>query len=168
MAQIAPVQKGYVTLPGPGYPISLAAIAELTDRYCRLDRPLSSLSDSLGEFFQIRDDYKNLSSEYTGQKGFCEDLDECKFSFPLIHALNTQPKNVQLRGILQQSRSSGGLDIPHKETVLQHLRDAGSLEYTEKKLQELMERITDGIMDIEKASGVSNWMVRLLIHRLKV
>ncbi|KAL3432335.1 isoprenoid synthase domain-containing protein [Aspergillus tetrazonus] len=145
MAQIAPVQRGY----------------------CRLDRRLSSLSDTLGEFFQIRDDYKNLSSEYTGQKGFCEDLDECKFSFPLIHALNTQPKNVQLRGILQQSRSSGGLDIPLKETVLQHLRDAGSLEYTEKKMQELLERITDGTVDIEKASGVSNWMVRLLIHRLK-
>ncbi|KAL4758128.1 isoprenoid synthase domain-containing protein [Aspergillus foveolatus] len=142
MAQIAPVQRG-------------------------LERRLSSLSDTLGEFFQIRDDYKNLSSEYTGQKGFCEDLDECKFSFPLIHALNTQPKNVQLRGILQQSRSSGGLDIPLKETVLQHLRDAGSLEYTEKKMQELMERITDGIVDIEKASGVSNWVVRLLIHRLK-
>ncbi|KAL4746901.1 hypothetical protein BDW72DRAFT_206953 [Aspergillus terricola var. indicus] len=142
MAQIAPVQRG-------------------------LDGQLSTLSNTLGEFFQIRDDYKNLSSEYTGQKGFCEDLDECKFSFPLIHA-HTQPKNVQLRGILQQSRSSGGLDIPHKETVLQQLRDAGSLEYTEKKMGELMERITDGIVDIERASGVSNWMVKLLIHRLKV
>ncbi|KAL4771843.1 isoprenoid synthase domain-containing protein [Aspergillus nidulans var. acristatus] len=121
MAQIAPVQR-------------------------ELDRQLSTLSDTLGEFFQIRDDYRNLSSEYTGQKGFCEDLDECKFSFPLIHALNTQPKN---------------------ETVLQQLWDAGSLEYTEKKMQVLMERITHEIVDIERASGMSNWMVRLLIHRLK-
>jgi geranylgeranyl pyrophosphate synthase len=156
------------TLPDPGYPSFIAVRVELTDRYCRLDRQLSTLSDTLGEFFQIRDDYKNLSSEYTGQKGFCEDLDECKFSFPLIHALNTQPKNVQLRGILQQSRSSGGLDNPLKETVLQQLRDAGSLEYTEKKMQVLMERITHEIVDIERASGMSNWMVRLLIHRLKV
>ncbi|KAL5041044.1 hypothetical protein BDW71DRAFT_212499 [Aspergillus fruticulosus] len=143
MVQIAPVQKG-------------------------LDERLSCLSDTLGEFFQIRDDYKNLSSEYTGQKGFCEDLDECKFSYPLIHALRTQPKNVQLRGILQQSRSAGGLDVPLKETVLQHLRNAGSLEHTEKKMSELMESITDGIVEIEHRSGVCNWVVRLLIHRLKV
>ncbi|RDW83563.1 bifunctional terpene synthase/polyprenyl synthetase family protein [Aspergillus mulundensis] len=143
MGQVAPVQKG-------------------------LDTQLSTLSNTLGEFFQIRDDYKNLSDEYTGQKGFCEDLDECKFSYPLIHALRTQPKNVQLRGILQQSRSAGGLDVPMKETVLSHLRDAGSLVYTEKKMRDLMERITDGVVEIENKSGVSNWVVRLLIHRLKV
>ncbi|KAL4994894.1 isoprenoid synthase domain-containing protein [Aspergillus recurvatus] len=143
MVQIAPVQKG-------------------------LDEQLPSLSDTLGEFFQIRDDYKNLCSEYTGQKGFCEDLDECKFSFPLIHALRTQPKNVQLRGILQQSRSAGGLDVPLKEMVLQHLRNAGTLEYTEKKMRELMERISDGILEIERGSGVCNWVVRLLIHRLRI
>ncbi|KAL6230730.1 hypothetical protein BDW75DRAFT_234182 [Aspergillus navahoensis] len=133
-----------------------------------LDEQLSSLSDNLGEFFQIRDDYKNLSSEYTGQKGFCEDLDEGKFSYPLIHALRTQPKNVQLRGILQQSRSAGGLDVPLKEMVLQHLRNAGSLEYTEKKMDELMKRITDGVQEIERGSGVCNWVMRLLIHRLKI
>ncbi|KAL4899449.1 hypothetical protein BDW74DRAFT_171497 [Aspergillus multicolor] len=143
MAQVAPVQKG-------------------------LDGHLSTLSDTLGEFFQIRDDYKNLSDEYTGQKGFCEDLDECKFSFPLIHALRTQPKNVQLRGILQQSRNAGGLDVPMKETVLSHLREAGSFEYTEKKMKDLMEKIADSVVEIENKSGVSNWVVRLLIHRLKV
>ncbi|KAL4816983.1 isoprenoid synthase domain-containing protein [Aspergillus spinulosporus] len=110
----------------------------------RLDRQLSNLGDTLGEFFQIRDDYKNLSSEYTGQKGFCEDLGECKFSLPLIHALNTQPKNVQLRGILQQSRSSGGL------------------------ISRSRRQTTNGIVDTEWASGVSNWMLRLLIHQLKV
>ncbi|KAI9376024.1 isoprenoid synthase domain-containing protein [Aspergillus egyptiacus] len=128
---------------------------------------LSSLSCILGEFFQIRDDYKNLTEEYTGQKGFCEDLDEGKFSFPLIHALTSQPKNVQLRGILQQSRSAGGLDVPLKEKVLAHLRHAGSIEYTEAKMRELMEQITDVVVRLEGESGCPNWVVRLLIHRLK-
>ncbi|KAL4801265.1 isoprenoid synthase domain-containing protein [Aspergillus unguis] len=131
-----------------------------------LETQLLSLSDILGEYFQIRDDYKNLSEEYTGQKGFCEDLDECKFSYPLIHALTTQPKNVQLRGILQQSRSSG-LNVPLKEHVLQQLRQAGSLEYTERKLGELMERMSDAVVSLEQEAKSPNWVVRLLIHRLR-
>ncbi|KAL3457458.1 isoprenoid synthase domain-containing protein [Aspergillus heterothallicus] len=135
-----------------------------------LDPLLSSLSNTLGEFFQIRDDYKNLTEEYTGQKGFCEDLDEGKFSYPLIHALTTQPKNVQLRGLLQQSRQSpdGGLDVPMKEAVLEHLRQAGSMRHTEAKMGELMEGITDRVVALESESGCSNWVVRLLIQRLRV
>ncbi|KAL4961087.1 bifunctional terpene synthase/polyprenyl synthetase family protein [Aspergillus stella-maris] len=133
-----------------------------------LESQLASLGDVLGEFFQVRDDYKNLTEEYTGQKGFCEDLDECKFSYPLIHALTSQPKNVQLRGILQQSRSAGGLDVPLKETVLSHLRQAGSIQYTETKMGELMEKITDSVVSLEGETGSPNWVVRLLIHRLKV
>ncbi|KAL4938163.1 hypothetical protein BDV06DRAFT_215327 [Aspergillus oleicola] len=132
-----------------------------------LEAQLVSLSAVLGEFFQIRDDYKNLTEEYTGQKGFCEDLDECKFSYPLIHALTSQPKNVQLRGILQQSRSAGGLDVPLKETVLSHIRRAGSMQYTEAKLGELMDKITDSVVSLEGETGSPNWVVRLLIHRLK-
>ncbi|KAL4790372.1 isoprenoid synthase domain-containing protein [Aspergillus venezuelensis] len=134
----------------------------------RLETQLASLSDVLGEFFQVRDDYKNLTEEYTGQKGFCEDLDECKFSYPLIHALTSQPKNVQLRGILQQSRSAGGLDVPLKKTVLSHLRQAGSIQYTEAKMGELMEKIVDSVVSLEGETGSPNWVVRLLIHRLKV
>ncbi|KAL5337411.1 class I glutamine amidotransferase-like protein [Aspergillus crustosus] len=128
---------------------------------------LTTLSNTLNTFFQIRDDYKNLTSEYTPQKGFCEDLDECKFSHPLIHALSTQPKNMtmQLRGILQQSRSSGagGLDVALKEVVLGHLRMAGSLGYTLTKMGELM--VGGGRLETEM--GGVNWVVRLLIHRLK-
>ncbi|KAL2847042.1 isoprenoid synthase domain-containing protein [Aspergillus pseudodeflectus] len=134
-----------------------------------LDGLLSSLSGVLGEFFQIRDDYKNLTEEYTGQKGFCEDLDEGKFSFPLIHALHTQPKNMQLRGILQASRTAGGggLDGPMKEAVLEHLQQAGSMRYTEAKMQELMEIITDSVVALEGETGTANWVVRLLVQRLK-
>ncbi|KAL3474415.1 isoprenoid synthase domain-containing protein [Aspergillus californicus] len=143
-------------------------MAQITPVQSReLDPLLASLSDVLGQYFQVRDDYKNLTEDYTGQKGFCEDLDEGKFSFPLIHTLTSQPKNVQLRGILQQSKSSGGLDIPLKENVLQHLRQAGSIEYTEEKMRGLMEKITDSVVSLETESGCTNWVVRLLIHRLK-
>jgi geranylgeranyl pyrophosphate synthase len=46
----------------------------------------------LGRFFQIRDDYMNLqSTEYGNQKGFCKDLDEGKYSYPVVHLLAHKP-----------------------------------------------------------------------------
>ncbi|RLL95672.1 hypothetical protein CFD26_101005 [Aspergillus turcosus] len=128
---------------------------------------LESLASQLGEHFDIRDDYKNLTEEYTGQKGFCEDLDEGKFSFPLIHALSSRPKTLQLRGILQRSRIAGGLDISLKQCVLDHIHQAGSMEYTEKTLSVLMDRINDSLQLLERQSGSPNWILRLLLHRLK-
>lgn len=56
----------------------------------------ASFYDS-GLYFQIRDDYCNLSlKEYSENKSFCEDLTEGKFSFPMIHAIQTQNNNNQV------------------------------------------------------------------------
>jgi len=53
--------------------------------------------------FQIRDDYQNLqSTEYGENKGFCEDLTEGKFSFPLIHGIRSEME-VGKREILSES-----------------------------------------------------------------
>lgn len=47
------------------------------------------LVNLIGLLFQIRDDYMNLrSGDYASNKGYCEDLTEGKFSFPVIHALS--------------------------------------------------------------------------------
>jgi hypothetical protein len=58
----------------------------------------------LGQFFQIRDDYMNLqSTEYGNQKGLCEDLDEGKYSYPIVHLLAHKPEyETQITGIFQQ------------------------------------------------------------------
>lgn len=46
------------------------------------------LINLIGLQYQIRDDYMNLrSGDYTQNKGYCDDLSEGKFSFPLIHAI---------------------------------------------------------------------------------
>ena len=67
-------------------------------------KKLSANSDShppismfLGLYFQIRDDYCNLSlKEYSENKSFCEDLTEGKFSFPIIHAIQSQSQDKQV------------------------------------------------------------------------
>lgn len=54
----------------------------------------------IGILFQIRDDYQNLQdTQYTNNKGLCEDITEGKFSFPIIHAILARPDDRQLISI---------------------------------------------------------------------
>ncbi|KAJ6104679.1 isoprenoid synthase domain-containing protein [Penicillium sp. IBT 18751x] len=129
----------------------------------------SDFMSLLGKYFQVRDDYMNLmDNEYTSEKGFCEDLDEGKFSFPLIHAWNSEPPDLILRGILQERKLSGSLSVPHKKIVLDRLRRAGSMDHTLKTLERLKSEIYGAQSRIEKQAGSENWVMRLLIHRLMV
>ncbi|KAL7651519.1 hypothetical protein ACMYSQ_011229 [Aspergillus niger] len=130
--------------------------------------PLEPLVDLMGEYFQIRDDYKNLTEEYTGQKGFCEDLDEGKFSFPLIYAHKFLPETSDIRNILKEGRRSGGLGITQKQHVLGWLHESGSMTYTKRTLRGLISEIRHQIDQVEKESGCPNWVLKLLVHRLEV
>ncbi|KAK4101104.1 terpenoid synthase [Parathielavia hyrcaniae] len=107
-----------------------------------------------GRLFQIRDDYMNLTSaDYTKQKGYCEDLDEGKYSLPLIHALG-QCDNVNapkmganetsvLRNLLSQRHVAGRMSLAQKKLFLEHLTARGSLEYTRQALNELQAELRD-------------------------
>lgn len=90
---------------------------------CKED--FSTLAGILGLYFQIRDDYSNLCSQevrhsihlmakinftlkifnffffkYSDNKSYCEDLTEGKFSFPIIHAIQSHPEDRQVMSIL--------------------------------------------------------------------
>ena len=55
------------------------------------------LVNLIGILFQIRDDYQNLQdTQYTNNKGLCEDITEGKFSFPIVHAILSRPDDRQL------------------------------------------------------------------------
>lgn len=95
---------------------------------------LKPLLDTLGLFFQIRDDYANLSSkEYSENKSFCEDLTEGKFSFPTIHAIWSRPESTQVQNILRQRTEN--MDV--KKYCVDYLEKVGSFAYTRKTLREL-------------------------------
>ncbi len=62
-----------------------------------INKMLNFIEIILGLYFQIRDDYCNLSlKEYSENKSFCEDLTEGKFSFPIIHAIQSQSQDKQV------------------------------------------------------------------------
>lgn len=95
---------------------------------------LKPLLDTLGLFFQIRDDYANLSAhEYSENKSFCEDLTEGKFSFPAIHAIWSHPESTQVQNILRQRTENADI----KRYCVDYLEKVGSFAYTRQTLRDL-------------------------------
>ncbi|KID83934.1 Polyprenyl synthetase-related protein [Metarhizium guizhouense ARSEF 977] len=132
---------------------------------------LGGLVTLLGRHFGIRDDYQNLcSSDYADQKGFCEDLDEGKFSLPMIHALQCLPESQRmiLHNLLAQRKVNGGSSIEHKQLILQLMRRSGSLEYTLAALRLLQSEINKEVKSIEQESGIQNSDLKVLLSKLYV
>lgn len=118
------------------------------------------LVNVIGLIFQIRDDYMNLqSSQYAKNKGFCEDLTEGKFSFPIIHAIRKDPSNRQLLGILKQKSD----DVDVKNYAVAYMRKMGSFEYTEGVLRGLAEQADEMMKSYE-----DNPMLRAILEKLAI
>ena len=104
----------------------------------------------IGLLFQIRDDYMNLSStEYTDNKGLCEDLTEGKFSFPIIHSIRTNPQNRQLINILKQKTT----DDVVKRYAVKYMEGTGSFDYCRQILRDLHEKALAMIEVIDEGHG---------------
>lgn len=70
--------------------------------------------------------------------------------------------------MLQERKVAGSLSVPHKKTILDRLRHAGSMDYTMKSLKRLESDVYNDLDRLEKQNGCENWVMRLLIHRLMV
>ncbi|WWD15635.1 hypothetical protein CI109_100057 [Kwoniella shandongensis] len=94
-------------------------------------------------WFQIRDDYMNLqSTEYEANKGFCEDLTEGKFSFPVVHGIRANSKNRQILNVLQKKTTSVSLKIHTVEYLRDHTR---TFVYIRHVLVQLQDQIVEEI-----------------------
>lgn len=135
---------------------------------------LDYLTLLIGRFFQIRDDYMNLqSAEYCEQKGFCEDLDEGKYSFPIVHLLGRKPEyRGYITGVFRQLPLGVGqearLSREMKQSILEILESEGSLAATLQLLKELEGAIEFEITRMETILGKKNATMRLVIATLSV
>lgn len=99
----------------------------------------------IGIHFQVRDDYMNLQSQqYADNKGFCEDLTEGKFSFPIIHSIRADPSNRQLLNILKKRSNS----IELKQYALQLLERTNTFEYCREFLRKIEAEARQEIRDL--------------------
>ena len=129
----------------------------------------------LGRFYQVRDDYQNLQDDtYSEQKGFCEDLDEGKISYPVIACCNTDPaaKDIIL-GIFREKRDPSVNPLPKSTKIfmLQIIDRSGAFESTWNMLQTLGKDTWDALLALEEATGKASpglqQMIKMLINTVQ-
>lgn len=109
--------------------------------------------DLLGLIFQITDDYKNLSNtDYIQQKGYCEDLTEGKFSFPVVHSIRAEPTNQELLHILKQKPTDNQI----KRHAVECMERTGSFMYTRRRVDALLARAKLLATDLDIRCGSTN------------
>ncbi|EQK98583.1 Polyprenyl synthetase-related protein [Ophiocordyceps sinensis CO18] len=117
------------------------------------------LVNLVGLIFQIRDDYMNLSSsEYTDNKGMCEDLTEGKFSFPIIHCIRSDSSNLRLVNILRQKTT----DLQVKRYAVSHMESTGSFAYTRRVLATLIDRARKLALELDAGQNRAHGILRIL------
>ncbi|KAL4925666.1 bifunctional terpene synthase/polyprenyl synthetase family protein [Aspergillus undulatus] len=133
------------------------------------DLDMRHFMNKLARCFQIRDDYQNLvSQEYTSQRGFCQDLDEGKPSFPFIRACHDLQDSTVLTEWLKMPRNGAGASIEAKRYILSQIRGSGSLEYTRELLSHLRQDLEDMLREMEYVTGHKNWILRNMILQMQV
>lgn len=106
--------------------------------------------------------------QYTDQKGFCEDLDEGKYSLPLIHALETHPGNLLLRNILSTRRVHEKLTYKQKVFALEEIKASNSLDWTKFVLADLHSQVVAEIDNLERVFNKENFEIRTLLNLLRI
>ncbi|KAG9189849.1 hypothetical protein G6011_06717 [Alternaria panax] len=126
-----------------------------------------------GRFFQIRDDYMNFQ-DYTAQKGLCEDLDEGKFSYPVVYCLENFPEyRGHFLGVFRQRPTVATVDAhPLSRESKQHLtaclKKSGAFEKTMACLTDMERDLEVEIDRLEQQTGEANPMLRLCLAKLSV
>jgi len=98
------------------------------------------------------------STEYGNQKGFCEDSDERKYFYPIVHLLAHKPEyETQITGISDRGRlDSTTHHAFHRKLrihILQLLNESGTFSATLDFLKRLETEIEDEIEKLESLAG---------------
>ncbi|CAG8893094.1 unnamed protein product [Penicillium egyptiacum] len=166
---IVPSKEDHLRMIDGSYLFRIAARLLQSESKANRNLNVSKFMTELGRFFQVRDDYQNLTSaEYTNCKGFCEDLDEGKLSFPIIHALRETDPEPEIQAILEQRKRTNHLTYELKRLILDRLRENGSLDHTFRMLQDMYVAVWRELERLEVATGQKNWMLRMMLQRLKL
>lgn len=85
---------------------------------------------------------------------------------PVIHAL--QQLDPVLEGLLQQRKQYGGMTVEMKYLAMDHLRERGSLMYTEKVLRCLEKALASHLASLDVAVGISNSGLAKILLKLQL
>lgn len=117
--------------------------ALLLELFSPTNKDVKTFLRTIALYFQINDDLENLTNQvYFDSKGFCEDLSEGKFGFPIIHAINTHPKEGEIILDILRQRT---YDVELKKYCLSLIEKCGSFEYTRIKLRGLKKTLFEEV-----------------------
>lgn len=127
---------------------------------------LNMLMSLLGRLYQLRDDYEDIAQDNVAEY---DDIDEGSFTLPLIHTLQAEEEagGVELASILKSARR-GRVSADTKRLIREKLEQAGSLDFTRATTVALYSETKDELMRVEEATGVKNWILKLLIFQLRI
>ena len=101
----------------------------------------------------------------SAQKGYCEDLTEGKFSFPVSHAMwINDPRKDEILRILKTKAT----DDDVKGYVVQCLTESGSLEYTRQTVEGLYKRALSLLDGIPQRNAAIEALIEKMIGGLKM
>jgi ophiobolin F synthase len=132
---------------------------------------IDKLMSLFGRYYQVRDDYNDVvTAQDKGTAAKYYDLDQGTFTLPIIHALTIQRENgnTELFGILQTRNETRTMSADNKSLFMMRLRELGSLEYTKSVLDKLHKELMDELRVVEEKMGIKNWILRLMLHHLRV
>ncbi|RHZ52930.1 hypothetical protein CDV55_103852 [Aspergillus turcosus] len=132
------------------------------------DLDMRRFMNQLARYFQILDDYQNLVSQYTSQRGFCQDLDEGKPSFLFIRACHDLEDSTVLTEWLNILYSRARSPVEAKRYILARIEESGSLEDTRDLLALLLQALEGMLRDMESVTGHENWILRSMMVQLQV
>lgn len=98
------------------------------------------------------------------QKGYCEDLTEGKFSFPVSHAMwINSPQKGEILRVLKSKTT----DDQVKAYVVKCLDESGSFEYTIQTVQRLYERARSLLSAIPQHNPAMEALVEKLVDSIR-
>jgi ophiobolin F synthase len=135
-----------------------------------IQEAFKQFSSLIGRFFQVRDDYMDITSvDYANKKGFCQDLDERKFSYMMVYTWKRNPEiRDQIQGLFK-SMEQGQVDVfKTKKFIVSLLERSGSLAATKAMLLQWQEKIAQQINILEGLFLQANPALHLLLETLKI
>jgi geranylgeranyl pyrophosphate synthase len=112
--------------------------------------------------------------DYTSQKGLCEDLDEGKFSYPVVYCLENFPEyRGHFLGVFRQrptvaTVNASPLSKESKLHLTACLKKSGAFEKTIASLTDMERDLEVEINRLEQQTGEANPMLRLCLAKLSV
>ncbi|KAI8950314.1 isoprenoid synthase domain-containing protein [Xylaria longipes] len=131
-------------------------IVDIISRTVQLNNT-GSLNAVTNHVYKPKEQYDILSHECSTRKpkGFCEDLDERKWGFIIIHAYHNAQSMMKkaFDSMLMQRRAARMASVGHKEMIVKWLQQGGAVDCTANASRMLQHELMGELDAIERERG---------------